>query len=88
MKRIVITFFSLMLIFSVGISSQSLNDGICSQNSVIDSKVYVCGGQYSTKFHSQNNCRGLNNCKGGIYSYGSQSSAIEAGYKYCLICWE
>ena len=51
------------------------------------SRVYVCGGQYSTKLHSYTSCRGLNNCKGGIFYYDSQQEAINAGYSYCSICW-
>ncbi len=53
-----------------------------------ESKVYICGGKYAKKFHSRDNCRGLNNCKSAIYSYNSQQTAINNGYEYCLICWK
>jgi hypothetical protein len=52
------------------------------------SKVFICGGDYSYAFHSSTNCRGLNNCKGKIYSYQSQNEAIKAKYNYCEICWK
>ncbi len=53
-----------------------------------ESKVYVCGGNYATKFHSHDKCRGLNNCKGGVYYMDSQAAAVKSGYKYCSICWK
>lgn len=53
-----------------------------------DSRVYICGGKYATKFHSHSKCRGLNNCKGGIYTYDSIKDAEKAGYSYCRICWK
>ena len=53
-----------------------------------ESRVYVCGGKYATKFHSHAKCRGLNNCKGGIYYYNSIKEAERAGYTYCRICWK
>ena len=52
------------------------------------SRVYICGGKYAKKFHSRNNCRGLNNCRSEVYYYNSQQEAIDNGYKYCLICWK
>ena len=57
------------------------------KKTVTQSRVYICGGPYATKFHSRNNCRGLNNCRSDIYYYNSQQEALDNGYKYCLICW-
>ena len=54
----------------------------------VDTKVYVCLGKYAEKFHSRNDCRGLNNCKGGIGYYDSQEAALSAGFDYCAICWK
>lgn len=54
----------------------------------ISQTVYVCGGKYSEKFHSHSKCSGLNNCKGGIYTYSSQSAAQTAGFTHCKICWK
>lgn len=54
----------------------------------VSQTVYICGGKYSEKFHSHSNCSGLNNCKGGIYSYSSQSAAQSAGYTHCKLCWK
>ena len=55
---------------------------------ITTSQVYVCGGEYSDKFHFYDNCRGLNNCQSDIYYYDTQNDAINHGYEYCLICWE
>lgn len=54
----------------------------------VSQTVYVCGGKYATKYHSRSNCSGLNNCKGGIYKYDSQSDAQSSGYTACKICWK
>lgn len=60
-----------------------------SKNAVVKvNKVYVCGGKYATKFHSYSKCRGLNNCKGGVYTVSSQTEAKKKGYGYCKICWK
>lgn len=67
------------------------NNAISHRNEIdlqTDTKVYVCGGKYAEKFHSYSTCRGLNNCKGGIYSYDSQQAALNAGFQYCQICWK
>lgn len=29
-------------------------------------EVYICTGRYAKKYHRRPNCRGLNNCKGGV----------------------
>lgn len=54
----------------------------------VSQTVFVCGGKYAAKYHSYSNCSGLNNCKGGIYKYNSQSAASKAGYSACKICWK
>lgn len=51
-------------------------------------KVYIYGGKYATKYHSHSNCSGLNNCKGGLYTYDSQNAASNAGFVACKICWK
>lgn len=51
-------------------------------------KVYICGGQYATKFHSTQNCKGLNNCKAPVYSMESQQEAKNKGYSHCSLCWK
>ncbi len=81
---------ALISIFFVvtGFAYHQVSDSCLLTDSKQESKVYVCGGKYSTKLHSHSNCRGLNNCKGGVFTYESQSAAKRAGYKYCLICWD
>ncbi len=65
-----------------GNANQSHFRPIAYQNST----VVICGGKYATKFHSTSNCRGLNNCKGGVYSV-SLSEARKQGFTSCLICY-
>lgn len=48
--------------------------------------VVICGGKYATKFHSTADCRGLNNCKGGLHPI-SVSEARRKGFTSCLICY-
>ncbi len=55
---------------------------------ITSGRVYVCGGEYGKKFHSRDNCPGLNNCKGQIYLYYSQQEALNSGCEYCDICWK
>lgn len=74
------------ILFSFTTTENHYNKNIHPQ---IDNKVvYVCGGNYAKRFHSYSTCKGLNNCKGGIYKYENQKAAIKAGYSYCLICWQ
>jgi hypothetical protein len=87
----VIKVFSSVLIF-VLISSFNIQSNTYSSShkthKAIGSEVYICGGQYGKKFHSYSNCRGLNNCKGGVYKVSSQSEAKSKGYSACSICWK
>jgi len=71
-------------LFSFSTSANNFNTIIQTQTQ----KVYICSGNYATKFHSVSNCRGLNNCKGTIYYLESQTEAIKKGYSHCLICWK
>lgn len=32
----------------------------------VESKVYICNGKYSKKYHYSEKCRGLSNCKSSI----------------------
>lgn len=36
--------------------------------------VYICTGNYSTKYHYNKNCRGLSNCKASIESISLQEA--------------
>ncbi len=47
--------------------------------------VYVCGGRYAKKYHAREDCKGLENCKGGI----SKLSIVKAHSKYgaCRACY-
>ncbi|GGH37316.1 hypothetical protein IA57_05755 [Mangrovimonas yunxiaonensis] len=49
------------------------------------SKVYICTGNYSKKYHYSNTCRGLSNCKAAIKGV----SLEEARNKNRTLCgWE
>ena len=95
MKNLLIIFG---LVFSLSLSSKSQTfiksetvnslSNITLNKTLTSNRVYICGGNYAKKFHSRNNCRGLNNCRSKIYYYDSQQEAIDNGYKYCLICWK
>lgn len=74
-------FFPSILLFSNTIYHSKTNE-------IQVNKVYVCSGKYATKFHSVSNCKGLNNCKGTIYSVENQNEAIKLGYTHCLLCWK
>jgi len=87
-KRLIgIAFIFTTLLTSLSLTNEFESKPIDTETTAQSSRVYVCGGEYATKFHSHSNCRGLNNCKGGIYYYSSQQAAKNAGYSYCSICW-
>lgn len=48
--------------------------------------VYICNGKYATKYHAEEDCRGLNNCKSTISSI-TKEDAIKKGREECDICY-
>lgn len=50
----------------------------------LNSQVFVCGGEYSKKYHADPNCRGLNNCRSGVYEM-DEDEAVEIGRTPCQI---
>ena len=56
-------------------------------NAATSSSVVICGGKYATKYHNSSRCRGLRNCKGGLYKV-SISDAKKKGFTACKICYE
>lgn len=45
----------------------TLSSFVVSDVNVKESQeVYVCNGNYATKYHYNPNCKGLSKCKGGI----------------------
>lgn len=48
--------------------------------------VYICDSEGATKYHSKNNCRGLNNCKADIVPI-SKKEAIQLGREECGWCY-
>lgn len=79
--------FLIVLVCSSFIQADMPGEEVKAKLSVSQT-VYVCGGKYATKYHSRSNCSGLNNCKGGINKYDSQSNAKKSGYTACKICWK
>lgn len=49
--------------------------------------VYICTGNYSTKYHSTNNCRGLNNCKSRIIKVSKRAAEETYHRTPCKICY-
>jgi len=48
--------------------------------------VYICDSEGATKYHSKNNCRGLNNCKADIVPM-DKKDAIKLGRDECGWCY-
>ena len=48
----------------------------------INSTVYICGPNGAARYHFTKGCRGLSNCKQGIYS-APLSKAQEMGLTLC-----
>jgi len=86
LKKILLVLLVALLSFA---NSTTVQSNIVSLESKADitGTVYVCGGQYAKRYHSRNNCNGLNNCKGGIYTMSSQQAAYDEGFTPCKICW-
>lgn len=49
--------------------------------------VYICNGSYATKYHNNENCRGLRNCSGSIEEITIEE-AEDMGRTPCKICCE
>ncbi len=77
--------YSANLIQSVPYSETSGQSSL-QQTAQQNNTVVICGGKYATKYHSTSNCRGLNNCKGGVYNV-SLNEARKQGFTSCLICY-
>lgn len=52
----------------------------------MQSSVYICTGPGSAKYHSSNNCRGLQKCNHTVKSI-TKASAQSSGYTACKICY-
>ncbi len=48
--------------------------------------VYICNSKGATKYHAEENCRGLNNCKAEILSV-DKKEAIKLGREECGWCY-
>jgi len=51
-------------------------------NEVVDTKVYICKGKSSKRYHYKKNCRGLSNCSTKIYEV-TLSEAKDLGRTLC-----
>ncbi len=51
-----------------------------------DGQVFVCLGKYAKVYHSNPECRGLNNCKSDIYPTSQSYASISMGRRACCIC--
>jgi len=57
------------------------------QTGVNDTKVYVCTGNSSKRYHKTSSCRGLNNCQEEIISVTIEQ-AVKMGRTACKICYK
>jgi hypothetical protein len=50
--------------------------------------VFICTGNYSVAYHSNSDCRGLNNCRASIISVNKEYAAYDKERRPCCICWK
>ena len=82
MQFIKSVFIALALFSTIGGTTASTK-----RNTIIQSgTVYICTGPKARKYHSNQNCRGLNRCSGSIKSL-SVSAAKSKGFTPCKICY-
>lgn len=93
MRKIIIISFLLVstILFGQQAQRQVFLDYDVSKSSTSKSNndystVYICNGNYATKYHRHKNCRGLSNCKGGVNST-TKGTAKEKGRSACGICY-
>ena len=68
-----------------GCRDESKENTIVKQESQTTNEVYICAGRYAKKYHRRPNCRGLNNCRGGVIKI-----ELEKAREYktpCSICY-
>lgn len=49
--------------------------------------VYICTGKYAKVYHSNKNCKGLDNCKGEV-KLVSLETAKQQGKRACKLCYK
>lgn len=49
--------------------------------------VYICTGRYAKVYHSNKNCKGLDNCKGEV-KLVSLETAKQQGKRACKLCYK
>lgn len=59
--------------------------GSCNGNKPKEDVVYVCTGNYATKYHADINCRWLSACKCDVIEI-TKNEAQEAGRTPCKAC--
>lgn len=68
-----------------GCRDEPKENTIVKQESQTTNEVYICAGRYAKKYHRRPNCRGLNNCSGGVIKI-----ELEKAREYktpCSICY-
>ena len=82
MKQTTILFLILTLLFSCSNNKSERQDENQIQE---DGKVYVCTGSYAKRYHTDEQCSGLQRCTGETIEISLQE-AEEEGRTPCKIC--
>jgi hypothetical protein len=61
---------------------------IISTTSAYSQMVFICTGEYAEVYHSNKNCRGLNNCKSDIDEVNKSYAINYKSRRPCCICWK
>jgi hypothetical protein len=47
--------------------------------------VFICNGPFAKKYHARENCKGLENCKGGVSKFFIKKALVK--YGACHVCY-
>ena len=82
MKKVFFLTAIMLLAGMSGIVSVDAQDNQASRSS----KVWICTGPYSKKYHNNYDCKGLQKCSADIIDV-TISEAKERGYTECKFCY-
>lgn len=77
----------LIFFTTISVRTNHLNQAFAMSPSTHQQEtVYICDSKSATKYHSEEDCRGLNNCKADIISI-DKKDAIKKGREECGWCY-